>query len=282
MKLVQPRPYSSKEELYEDLQAVVDVYKKDGIVGIRGLHLDEKEHIQLVKDLGDILGWYPNNSSNFNHQYIENHSTNVKASEIASDPDEVILRWHLEHVDFDAYIPLVAGVWNMHKFNCNPESGKTYFLDSRRAYETIFSIEEQQFLKKCIATWTEDEAGLEKYETTIVKPHWITGEDQIRLELHHTEETTLLTVDGNEPTDEDRSLFYVLINRFSDYVTNNEDARIVHKWEEGDILVPDLFTMAHAVTGGFNPEDREFTGYWCYTNAPENVTQEQLHPKWRD
>ena len=57
--------------------------------------------------------------------------------------------------------------------------------------------------------------------------------------------------------------FKEIRNFYFDQVLYNKDIRICHKWDEGDFLVVDLFKMAHAVTGGFNPKEREFIGLWA-------------------
>lgn len=278
---VEPIVISSKEELKFRLSEIVDLQTKNSIVGIRGIRLTEEEQLQLVKDLGDIAGWAPNNNDTFNHKYIENHSSNSSVKR--STGDQIILSWHLEHVDYDEYIPLIAGVWNMRVFNCDPESGKTYFIDSRKIFKSIYSEEEKNFLRNCRAVWTESEPDGKKYVNyvNVIQNHWSTDEEQLRIELHHLAETELYLYDGNSPTPEEKENFLGLIKRFEQEVQTNEDIRIVHKWEEGDILLPDLFSLAHAVTGGFDPKDREFTGFWCYLTTPSAVGEERLHPKWR-
>lgn len=278
---VEPIVISSKEELKSRLSEIVDLQTKNSIVGIRGIRLTEEEQLQLVKDLGDIAGWVPNNSDAFTHKYIENHSSNSLVKK--STGDQIILSWHLEHVDYDEYIPLVAGVWNMRVFNCDPETGKTYFIDSRKIFKYLFSEEEKEFLRRCKATWVEDGSDGEKYRNyaSAVQNHWKTGEEQIRIELYPSSGTELYLIDGKEPNLEEKTKFFNLAKKFEYEVFNNEEIRIIHRWEEGDILVPDLFSLAHAVTGGFDSKDREFTGFWCYLLAPSAVREEKLHPKWR-
>ena len=52
--------------------------------------------------------------------------------------------------------------------------------------------------------------------------------------------------------------------RAIDVIEKDESIRIVHDWKQGDLVLMDAFKLAHAVTGGFKPEDREFTGIWGY------------------
>jgi alpha-ketoglutarate-dependent taurine dioxygenase len=281
--LVSPVHMSSKEELYARLEEILEVQKRDSIVCIRGLKLTEGEQLQLVKDLGDLVGWYPNNSGDFSHKYVENHASNEKVSN--STGDEIILKWHMEHIDYDQYVPIVAGVWNMRKFNCDKENGKTYFIDSRKLYQKLFSEEEKVFLRNAVASHEDHTLNKEEIITiyvNLVQNHWLTGEEQLRIELHHQSDSfELHKIDGKTVSKEELQRFRDLIKRFREEVYENEELRIIHKWEEGDILIPDLFSLAHAVTGGFDPEDREFTGYWCYADSPEKFTQETTHPDWK-
>jgi alpha-ketoglutarate-dependent taurine dioxygenase len=280
MKIVDPLIFKSKSELYENLDAVLEKFKSDAIVGIRGLRLSESEQLQLVRDLGDIIGWFPNNSEKFNHKYIENHSSNWLVPD--STGDQVILGWHLEHVDYDDYIPIVAGVWNMQNFKGSSDNGKTYFMDARKVYELVTPEEDREFLKKSRAMWNE-EYEKDVYTTCYVdaiQNHWLSKEPQIRLELTHIDEAELYEFDGNTPTEEEKAKFREVALKFNDQVYNNEDLRIVHRWEEGDILIPDLFALAHAVTGGFKSEEREFTGFWCYSSSPTSAPEEKVFPRW--
>jgi alpha-ketoglutarate-dependent taurine dioxygenase len=280
MKIVDPLVFNSKSELYENLDEVVDRFRSDAIVGIRGLRLSEEEQLQLVRDLGDVVGWFPKNSENFNHKYIENHSSNRWVE--GSTGDQVILDWHLEHVDYDDYIPIVAGVWNMQNFKGSSDNGKTYFIDARKVYELATSEEDKEFLKKSRATWPEEyeKDVYTKCYVDAIQSHWLSEEPQIRLELTHIDEAELHEFNGDTPTEEEKARFKEVALRFSDQIWNNEELRIVHRWEEGDILIPDLFALAHAVTGGFKSEEREFTGFWCYSSSPTSAPEGKVFPGW--
>lgn len=278
--VIEPVLITSKEELKSRLQEILDIQRRDSIVAIRGLNLTEEEQLQLAKNLGDLSGWYPNNSELFNHKYVENHSSSSTVQN--STGDEVILKWHLERVDYDDYIPIVAGVWNMRIFNCDQESGKTYFIDSRKIFKEAFSEEEKEFLRKSRSFWQDAEsAAARENRTTTVQKHWLTGEEQIRVEVNYPSSIELDTFDGKVPTSDEQFKFNQLINKFCKEVYENEDLRLVHKWQKGDILIPDLFSLAHAVTGGFDPKNREFTGYWCYLSSPTVVGEENTHPSWK-
>lgn len=279
-KIINPVLISSKKELKSRLKELLDIQKKDSIVAIRGLNLTEKEQLQLVRDLGDISGWYPNNSEEFNHKYVENHGLNEAIKN--SNKDEIFLDWHLERVDYDDYIPIVTGVWNMRVFNCDPEAGKTYFIDSRKIFQSSFTEEEKNFLRECRAAWEEGQDTNKKtHRVNVIQKHWATNEEQIRVKINKSLLVELETISGAVPTSEEVRKFNILIDRFSSEVYENQDFRLIYKWQKGDIVIPDLYSLAHAVTGGFLPEDREFTGYWCYRSSPQVSGEEKTPPSWR-
>lgn len=282
MKIVEPLIYNSFEDLTLNLDKVKEKYFSDSIVLIRGLTITDEQHLSLTKLLGDLMGWTPNSSASFNHKYHENHNSNKKLKNAAIS--EIILGWHMEHSDYDIYSPLVAGVWNMHTFKCESNSGMTYFMDSRKVYNFLFNDKEKDFLRSCWYTWDEvypNNAEV-KNKVKLVNNHWITGEEQIRLEMQITPPNLRLdTYENRVPTNNESKYFEELINRFKLEHYKNEEFRIIQKWNEGDILIPDLYSMAHAVTGGFSPENRKFTGLWCYINSPENLQLDSVHPSWR-
>lgn len=273
-----PITFSSKEELYENLDKVLDDFRGFGVSVIRGLNLSREEQHQLVQDLGDIIGWFPNNQSvEVLHKYQENHSSNYYLED--SEPDEIILDWHLEHVDYDSYVPLIGGVWNMFNFKANPNSGMTYFLDSCEAYK-LFSREEIDFFSKCTLTWSDVNGSGPHYAPVIVS-HWLTKNPLIRIEITKEVLPVISEFDGRKPTEEEQLRMLELKSKFHDIVDNNEDLRIIHKWQEGDIVIPDLQRMAHAVTGGFNSSDREFIGVWLFSVNPEGREEEDMPIVWR-
>ena len=55
---------------------------------------------------------------------------------------------------------------------------------------------------------------------------------------------------------------------------NNLNIRIVHKWKQGDLVIPDMFVMYHALTGGFSSDEREFVGIWSLRDK-KNIVEVQ-------
>lgn len=267
MPLTNPMTVTSYEEAIEKREIIFEKFKEDSIVVLRDLNLTTEEQAEYVKSMGDFTGWFPNHSSDFNQRYRENHERTYN-KELAG-PDAVVVPWHLEHVDFDTHTPIIAGVWNMLKFDADPDSGKTYFVDTAKMYKNL-TDEEQDFLSKSLVEWYETD-GSGPFYTPAVQPHWVTGEPVIRIDIRTVVSSPemLYEYDGRKPTEEEKQEFVRLRNFYMDEIRLNEDIRLVHKWKKGDLVIVDLFKNAHAVTGGFSSEDREFTGEWVYPKFPE-------------
>jgi alpha-ketoglutarate-dependent taurine dioxygenase len=267
MPNTQPIIMTSYDEIVQNLDLVIEKFKEETIVVIRGANLTTDEQGALARAIGDKVGWFPNNSSKFEQRYQENHARLEKKEE--AGPDKVVLTYHVEHVDYDLHTPIIAGVWNMIKFTADPESGKTYFTDTSLIFRQM-PEEWQQFLKRCTTTWSEsDNSG--PFLTPAVQTHWLTGQDVIRIDIHDIQTTPeyLYTVDGREPTTEERQLFVTIRDHYVTQILDNPEVRIVHRWQQGDIVIPDLFKHAHAATGGFSSDQREFVGLWIYPSNPD-------------
>lgn len=277
-----PLIFSSKEELHENLDKIVQDFKGPGIAIIRGLTFTKEEQEDLTCDLGDRIGWFPNNRSvmsKWNHSYQEDHGHNAKTD--VTTGEEIVLDWHLEHVDYDSYIPLVGGAWNMQLFKCGSDNGRTYFLDSQAAIKK-FSSKEIEFLSKCVATWIDvDDSG--PHHAQVITKHWLNNDPLIRIEITRGVKTSLLTFEGRVPTSGEQNFYDQMTKKFMDIIDTDLDLRIEHRWEEGDLVIVDLFRMAHAVTGGFNSKDRKFNGIWLFSKDPhkDGLTDDELPLVWR-
>jgi alpha-ketoglutarate-dependent taurine dioxygenase len=262
-----PIAIGSLEEAKLELDVICETFVKDGIVVLRGINLNDSDQLKLTRLIGDKLSWVPNNSSSFTQRYQENHASNEDKTKISGD--EIALLWHMEHVEYDSNFPIIAGIWNMYLFKTDKNNGKTYFFDSAKAYSRM-PKEWKNFLETCVSKWSKVD-GSGPYFTKCVQPHWITGEPVLRIDVTDNTNSTaglLHTVYDRAPTPEEDDLYLQIRNYFIEDIKNNESDRIVHLWEQGDIVIPDLFKMVHAVTGGFESKDREFIGYWAYPGDP--------------
>jgi hypothetical protein len=102
-------------------------------------------------------------------------------------------------------------------------------------------------------------------EHNLIDKHWIT--DDLVIRISHLNETgsnyqKLHMFDNRVPTQEEQDTYNDIMKWIQDQLSSNLNIRIVHKWKQGDIVVPDMYKMCHSVSGGFNSEDRQFTGIW--------------------
>jgi alpha-ketoglutarate-dependent taurine dioxygenase len=256
---------TSLEEALELVPEVANRLKTDVVVGIRGANLSDEEQIKFTRALGDVFGWYPNTSSDFKQKYQENHGQNTFKSELTGD--EICLHWHLEWVGYE--VPIIGATWNMINFKCDPEAGKTYFVDSSKIYQNM-PKDMKEFARRCVSAWTGKTAARDINYTQVVQEHPVTKDPVLRIDIADIISTPdlLYTVDSREPTEEERLQYMALRDYFVEQTYNNEEIRVVHRWEQGDLLIPNMFKALHAVTGGFDSKDREFIGYWAYPTDP--------------
>lgn len=249
---------------FEDILNNIPEYKekfiKESVIVFRDANLSFDQQKQLHEEFGKEFGWYTH-KANDSH-YLENHSHNRKISK--SGPDDILLVWHVEHVNYSN--PIVAGTWNMFNFSEDSNSGKTYFVDTSLVYE-LLETNMKKFLDNCILT-TGTIKGAWPFSLTPEYPaiakHWLTDKPVIRIPLDHILDTKIDSVNGHAPTREDYLNYRNIATTILSIVKNNKEIKIVHKWKQGDLVLMDAFKLAHAVTGGFKPENREFTGIWGY------------------
>jgi alpha-ketoglutarate-dependent taurine dioxygenase len=268
MIYVEPVEFPGIDKVLENADYYKDKLINESVICFRNANLTERDQFDFAKKIGKLFGFYLINDES---KYIENHE---RKSEIVSGPDDIIVEWHVEHTYY--VNPIVASTWNMYNFKTDNENGKTYFVDTNVVFEML-TDDEKQFLLDSRITEPDfiKEAQLKNGFASgtlnfadnypIVAEHWLTGKPIIRFTiLPKPAIIRLVSYKAEMPTQDEITYFETLIRKIEDIIWNNEDVRIVHKWQQGDLVIPDMFKLAHAVTGGFKPEDREFRGIWGY------------------
>jgi alpha-ketoglutarate-dependent taurine dioxygenase len=262
MIIIEPIEFPGVDTVLNNIGMYKEKFLADSVVLFRNANLDYDTqaffHSELTKRLNCHTKLDENKKTS---KYIEDHSKNPRL--ISSEKNDVMLRWHVEHVTYKN--PIVMSTWNMTKFTTDTENGKTYFVDCEKVYSEM-PDDWKNFLSNCKAnhpgknSWNSDE------EFPLVYDHWITGNPVLRTVIREFSEDNcqLVSVNNKKPTEDDIKLFKKISSWVGKYIYNNENARIVQKWQQGDLLMVDIFKMAHAVTGGFDPKDREFIGMWGY------------------
>lgn len=263
---VEPIEFPGTKAVLENIEEYKNKLISDSVICFRNANLTEAEHFDFGRKVGRAIGWYHADETS---KYIENHE---RKSDIVSGPDDIIVEWHIEHTYYTN--PIVASTWNMYNFKTDNNNGKTYFVDTGLVFDML-TEQEQQFLLDSIITEpdfikdSQMQSGYLSASTNlsdqhpIIDKHWLTNKPIIRfMILPEPHIVPLVSYKNESPSQESLDYFHSLIRKIEKIIMENEDIRIVHKWQQGDLVIPDLFKLAHAVTGGFKPEDREFRGIW--------------------
>jgi alpha-ketoglutarate-dependent taurine dioxygenase len=262
----------------DNIRDNADFYKKvflqEKVIAFRNANLTYEQQEELTYALGEMFNAYPTKFIGNLERYIEDHA-NLKKNATSDTGDDVRLIWHQEHVYWDNSI--IFATWNNIIFNTNKENGKTYFYDMCQVYKDL-PEDSQEFLKKCTSNSYDNNRTKQILEYNPIGYHWLTKEPVVRLMFHEIKEgkNDLKLYDGISATPEQNEKFLRIAKEINDLVKNDETKRIVHKWQKGDVIIPDLYKGAHAVTGGFNSEDRKFTGIWSFehpNNLPNNLQE---------
>jgi alpha-ketoglutarate-dependent taurine dioxygenase len=256
---IEPIDFPGIEAITNNLDFYKNKFINDSVIVFRNANLSPEDQKVFHKSLGDAFGWFTFEEDGEMSRYFEDHSTNTKID--TATKDEIMLGWHIEHVYYEN--PIVASTWNMLVFNTDNDNGKTYFVDSEKVYSRM-PESWKNFLNKC--TISAADFKLENVFPNFkpVQKHWITNNDVLRLRVSEKRDSinNLVLFDDKEPTEEEKEKFRDIVSWFSNEVINNEEIRMVHRWQKGDLVFPDMFKLAHAVTGGFSPLDRKFIGIW--------------------
>lgn len=260
----QPVEFPGIQEVLDNSDFYKQKFLDDSIIVFRNANLTHEEQSSFHAELGELFNYHIIKvGDNQTDNYVENHSERELIE--TAGANDILLPWHIEHLYYQN--PIVISTWNMVNFSTDTENGKTYFIDSEQAYNAMPEIW-RSFLNLCKINNPNPETNQNIDDFCPIVNHWISGNPSIRLAPRNNQGSgsTLKSVDNREATQTEKDLFEEIFMWFGDYVYNNEENRIVHKWQQGDLLIVDIFKMAHAVTGGFSPVNREFIGMWGYQN----------------
>lgn len=264
MNYTQPIEFPGIQEVLDNVELYKQKFLDDSIIVFRNANLTHEEQSSFHAELGELFNYHIIKiGDNETDNYIENHSAREWIE--TAGTNDILLPWHIEHLYYRN--PIVISTWNMTKFTTDSENGKTYFIDAEQAYNAM-PEEWKIFLNVCKINNPNEEINDNADDFSPIVNHWISGNQLLRLapRENKTSGTTLRSVYDREPTQLEKELFEEIFIWFGNYVYTNEEDRIVHKWQQGDLLIVDIFKMAHSVTGGFDPADREFIGMWGYQN----------------
>jgi hypothetical protein len=192
---------------------------------------------------------------------MENHTFTIDLYEKKISKDEILIPWHMEHVK--STNPQIAASWNMRELTCPIGHGMTGFVNSRDVCKKM----PKEWLEFLSGAVVRDSNG-NFPERDAIKPHPSTNEPMLRIGPSISEH--LITIHGKEPLKEDVELFNTIIKWIFDTVNDDEQIQKWWIWDLYDIILVDLFSMYHAVKGGFEYDQRIFSRFWAYESDPQN------------
>jgi alpha-ketoglutarate-dependent taurine dioxygenase len=255
--------FPGADEIINNITKYREMFLNDTMIAFRNAHCDRPTQERIMQAFGDAFGWWPNSNEVRDSGYVETHHNHMNEQN-TEKPESTMLGWHLEHVQLTDGI-YVGASWCMNLFRCKPGAGLTYFVDTLKLFESL-GEEDKEILKnaKCELTsvWGgHDEGNLNKTaEYSVVKDHWILGKDTLRAFFASSEVTQLKTIYGRRPTEEESKKFRKALDYALHQVHSNTEIRMVHNWQEGDMLILDMFRLAHSVGGGFDKDQRRLDG----------------------
>jgi|688.fasta_scaffold02418_15 alpha-ketoglutarate-dependent taurine dioxygenase len=252
---------SSLKDIEFNIDKYIKLFLENGLLIFPKVNLNDEEHYQLMQLFGHELNW-----GYIAQSFPEDHSVTFEMIKQEVDPGyvevinesghDLFINWHLEHVE--RVRPQVAASWRMDKFTCSNEFGATGFIDASALYDRL-KDEWKQFLNN---SFVKNPSGL-NIERPCVISHLNSGKKILRLHPYSNGEI-LCRVGLNEPSDSDMRLYQEITEWVFNQIVEKEQDAFWWNWSEGDLLLIDLSTTIHAVTGGFLPEERSFTRHWAY------------------
>ena len=251
---------SIKDCSYSDIVANVDDYIKifldNGLVCFKQIYLSALEQEHVVDLFAKKLKWNYVQST-----HTEDHNYTISMRDKILNKDEIIIDWHIEHLK--KKYSQVAASWNMKKFTCPKGHGNTGFIDSSYLY-SLMPDDWQEFLRSIVVTHITMNFPHRK---CVIK-HRNSGKNILRL-IPDFGEDLLISVNDNDPSDEEFLFFNQIKQWYSDQIRNNESVQMWWQWDEGDFIIIDLLYIIHCVKGGFTQENRQFTRNWAFAKKSD-------------
>lgn len=281
----------------------VDLYKSSGVVAFRRMGASEQDVVTVCRAMSPHLGWVycVRDPKEMAWPYLQDHDKriDVVTQEGRNGSDTTLIEWHIEGVSMK--YPQYGGAWNMFNFKAAPGTGSTGFVDMCQLYDDLDTDVRSFFDKSEIihfCNWTvpptpemseqfkssvktgskiiyskDGDGYVASHSRPAVSAHPATGRPTLRtcpcnnmfgLQEH------LLLVDDRPATEDEREYFAQQMSKIRWEICENEDRQKWYFWEEGDLLIVDLFRMAHGVRAGYEQGQRTFQGYWLHeVGVPE-------------
>lgn len=278
---------ASFDQVIENVDFYIDSFLQDGILILKRIHCSELEQRRIQAEFGDKLGLYPNKSSMFSQyfttcdddgfRYFEDHENALKENHTYPNisSNEIIVDPHLECTHYK--FPQVAAFWSMNTFSCKPKCGMTFFYDSRIIMSKL-NEESIDFLRKSKVVTNPSGERSTNFLCGIhdaVAIHRNVKDEILRLDYKYSDHIFLHEYDNRAPEQEEIEFFYndIMPALRGEIDLAMKDHNFWYQWSEGDLVIPDLSVMYHAVNGGFLLGERSFLGFWSFPGHKESLSQ---------
>lgn len=258
MDKIEPIQISEMSLNVSDIRKLNEMVRLGGVAGLRFQQKETSTDFfnEITKEVGECFKW----KTEFGDGFFREHREDCSAIEHlpVTGAETLLIPWHISGIhEREAH----AGVfWRMDKFSAPAGSGKTGFFDCEYLCE-IISPKWKELLSSARIVHLSGE-HTEPRNAIEINP--LTGNETIRIRIDSDRhEERLFSVDGREPTEKEQSIFrQISIWAFFNAYSNTGQQKF-WEWEEGDIVVVDLFRMAYSVFGGFQIGQRVAVGRWA-------------------
>lgn len=257
MNRIEPIQISIENAELANISEIAEIIRLHGVAGIRTGREGGELFETLTIGVSENLGWMCRFKGGDFFRYEEDHST-IKDLAICGSETPVV-PWHISgiHEEF----PHAGVFWKMQSFSASNGCGRTGFFDCEYLAE-IISPKWKELLKASKIVHNNQD---EQQPRNPIDINPVTGKETIRIRTDSDQcEEHLFSVEDREPTESEQSIFrQISIWTFFNARSNTQHQHF-WEWEEGDIVIVDLFRMAYSVFGGFKPEERKIVGHWAF------------------
>lgn len=259
MNIIEPKQTLEAHGVGPNFVNIADAVRIHGVVGLRVPEKERKSTLldELTGEVGTLLGWSTEGGSGELFKYREDHSTIEHLS--VTGMETPLVPWHVSGIHGEKHH---AGVfWEMEKFSAPKGSGKTGFFDCEYLCK-IISPKWKELLRSAKVVHLD---GYHTKPRSAIEINPLTGNEAIRIRTDSDQcEEKLFSVDEREPTESEQLIFRQISIWAFFNARSNTQHQYFWEWQEGDVVIVDLFRMAHSVFGGFLPGQRVLVGNWAF------------------
>jgi len=256
------------ESIIKNISSYVDLFLLDGIICFNQLNLSTEEQLKLMDLLSKFINFQISGTP-----HTEDHRHTFNRHKEPISPQDLFIEWHIENIHKET--PETIACWNMTTCLTKSGAGDTVFVNMENFYAKI-PEQWRIFLKdiKIKSTVKTDNNGkflfdndLSKTaEQSVVIVHPVTNQLVLRIPIYD-DEYIVSSYQNKNLNKNDLTMMEDIKKYIKTNIADNKNIKERIIWKQGDLVVVDLFKMAHAVYGGFSAGDRILHRIWGYYNV---------------